>query len=952
MFLRCLILCLLVLFNTGLTFSQTPADYWYFGVNAGLNFTIAGPVALTDGELVTWEGCTAFSDESGNLLFYSDGTYVWNKEHEVMPHGNDLMGDFSSSQSAIIVPKPNSLNLYYIFTVDAVENELANGMRYSLVDMSLDNGLGDIVVNEKNIIVLPLSCEKVSAVEHGSLEAFWIIGHRWNSNAFYAFMVSEDGVDLNNPAISYSGEIINGHRANAIGYLKVSPDGKKLAKANQVRNTIEIFDFNDLTGEVSNAILDDDFTQSTYGLEFSTNSKFLYVGEFIGLSEGNIFQYDLTAGSPQEILDSRQKIAHTGYRVEALQLAPDNKIYVASTFREYLGRINKPDSLGLLCDYESDAVFLESRQSGAGLPPFIQSIFKLEADFFFTNSCFGQPTYFFEDCSRNPDSVLWDFGDPASGINNTSTLFNPSHSFTNPGVFQVSLTAHFRDIQDMTIKWITVNELPEINLGPDSTFCENNQFILNAGAGFQHYLWNTGDTIPSIVTDTAGLFWVEVTSTHDCSNRDTILLSLHSSFNIQDSISICSGDSAFLQGEYRKEGGLYYDTLLSVFYCDSILETRLILNDTFLINQYHEICQGDSVFLGGDWQTQSGNYSDLFISQHGCDSIILTGLLVTDIIHFNTDTFICNGDSVYLGGHYQIQEGYYYDTSQSVSGCDSVVITWLHINEIYETIIDTGICQGDSLFAGSEYQTEEGIYYDNYLSSEGCDSIKITNLLIQESYYVEIDTGICTGDSIFLENDYRKTPGVYLDIHLSIYDCDSIVQTLLSIIPVPNIDLGPDIMLNPGEELLLNPEYTFPAYYLWQDGSTDSLFVVHSTGAYYVSVYNYCGTDSDTIIITYILYPDNDCNVILPNAFTPDGDGLNDLFLPVFDCENPDYVLRIFDRWGKLIFESSENNTGWDGKIKNSIAKPGTYVWLLEYNHQGNGKFKNQFSGTVIVLIH
>ncbi len=198
-----------ILFSTT-AFCQTIADNWYFGTKAGIRFTPLGPMALTDGELATWEGCASISDESGGLLFYTDGTKVWNRNHDVMPHAYDLMGDFSSSQSAIVVPKPNSSDLYYVFTVDAVENELEKGMRYTLIDMSLDNGLGDAVIEEKNLPVLPLSCEKVTAVEHGTLEAYWIIGHKWNTNSFYAFLLTENGLDINHPVISSVGEVING----------------------------------------------------------------------------------------------------------------------------------------------------------------------------------------------------------------------------------------------------------------------------------------------------------------------------------------------------------------------------------------------------------------------------------------------------------------------------------------------------------------------------------------------------------------------------------------------------------------------------------------------------------------------------------------------------------------------------------------------------------------------
>ena len=126
--------------------AQKQTNNWYFGKNAGITFNTNPPSALTDGQLDTWEGCASISDNFGNLLFYTDGSTIYNKSHTVMPHGTGLMGDASSSQSAIIIPHPTSLNLFYVFTVPASTTE---GLRYSLIDMTLDGGLGDVNPSEK-----------------------------------------------------------------------------------------------------------------------------------------------------------------------------------------------------------------------------------------------------------------------------------------------------------------------------------------------------------------------------------------------------------------------------------------------------------------------------------------------------------------------------------------------------------------------------------------------------------------------------------------------------------------------------------------------------------------------------------------------------------------------------------------------------------------------------------
>jgi hypothetical protein len=144
-------------------FSQKEAAIWYFGEKAGLDFNSGSPVSITDGKIITSEGCASISDKNGSVLFYTDGSLVFNKFHKVMPNGSGLLGHNSSTQSAIIVPKPNNPYVYYIFTVDQPlpdnvdDNPLNdqdppnNGLNYSEVDIRLDNGLGDIPENKKNI---------------------------------------------------------------------------------------------------------------------------------------------------------------------------------------------------------------------------------------------------------------------------------------------------------------------------------------------------------------------------------------------------------------------------------------------------------------------------------------------------------------------------------------------------------------------------------------------------------------------------------------------------------------------------------------------------------------------------------------------------------------------------------------------------------------------------------
>jgi len=249
--------------------AQQQANNWYFGENAGLAFGSGTPVAQLNGALNTMEGCSSISTENGALRFYTDGITVWNRDHIPMPNGFGLLGDPSSTQSGIIVPKPASDNFYYIFTIDDVANGNggSKGINYSLVDMNLQNWKGDVVDTEKNINLTTPMCEKVTAVGHANGFDTWVITQKWNTNDIYAYLITNEGVNQT-PVVSHAGMVITGDIDNAKGYMKVSPNGEVLAKGNAGLHTVEIFDFNNASGQVSNARTIPGIAGEPYGIEF------------------------------------------------------------------------------------------------------------------------------------------------------------------------------------------------------------------------------------------------------------------------------------------------------------------------------------------------------------------------------------------------------------------------------------------------------------------------------------------------------------------------------------------------------------------------------------------------------------------------------------------------------------------------------------------------------------
>ena len=385
-------------------YPQGEAANWYFGFGAGIRFDQAsGNInVVDDGQLFTNEGCSSISDSEGNLLFYTDGITVYNALHNIMQNGTGLFGDPSSTQSGIIVPKPLDPDIYYIFTVDVqLQGETVhNGFSYSEVDMSMDGGLGAVTV--KNVNLLTRSSEKISAVLKDCVdESVWIVtfasatGAPGPFDTYHAFEVSSTGINTNSVKSTFPITI-----TDVRGYLKLSPDGTKMACANMdgifqtgiQDDVVYLYDFDAQTGIVSNqqTLAVNTASPSPYGLEFSPNNRFLYVhssNNFIGgggpeVHASSLTQFDLQAADIQNsqfLIDQRQL-----YR-GGLQLGPDGKIYraLSATYFmgiPFLGVINNPNELGAACNYAHAAIDLFPNTSSQGLPPFNQALFNLQID--------------------------------------------------------------------------------------------------------------------------------------------------------------------------------------------------------------------------------------------------------------------------------------------------------------------------------------------------------------------------------------------------------------------------------------------------------------------------------------------------------------------------------------------------------------------------------------------
>ena len=196
--------------------AQREAHQWYFGAEGvGLDFNTCPPTVLEDGlGAGTFEGASAISDpNTGELLFYTTGNVIINADHEVMVNG-EPSGLTNTMSQNMIIPKPGSSTIYYVFTPDVqgglVLNTLypdAYGLNMAIVDMSLDFGRGAVV--DKFIPVRPPpNCELLTAVRHSNGTDFWLIGHVYGTDEFFVYAITEDGLE-NEPLLQAIGPVID-----------------------------------------------------------------------------------------------------------------------------------------------------------------------------------------------------------------------------------------------------------------------------------------------------------------------------------------------------------------------------------------------------------------------------------------------------------------------------------------------------------------------------------------------------------------------------------------------------------------------------------------------------------------------------------------------------------------------------------------------------------------------
>ena len=531
----------LLLLLAGRAQAQPELRNWRFGVGAGLVFSPGGPpTATTATSFTSVEACSSISDAAGNLRCYTNGVQVWDRTDAPMPNGALRFGHVSATQGALLVPSPGNAQEYYLFTVDAFEHELQNGLNYSVVEMGLRGGLGDIGPRKEIAVLLTDGqtklTEKLTAVLLPNGRDYWIIVHGWETTKFYSFLLTPAGLQPV-PVISSVGTEHHDFNGNfgtyndAVGYMRASLDARRLAVA-RLTGGLEVFDFDNASGRVSNAhpikiVIPGAPNNIYYGLEFSPDGSKLYT-----TNQSDAGGVRLGQGLYQVDLANRDAITYLGlnYMAMAVLRGNDNRLYVAQSNATNLAVITNPNAAGLACGVQAQGPALATgSRCRSGLPNFAAvPPVRLVLDAASTTACLGQGPAAFSAAvvPAAPGAVFtWDFGDPTAGPANAAVGSTASHTYAAAGTYVVTVMTVLASGPLTARQTITVAPTPTLRLAPhQQVLCDGLPLVIetNAQPEGTTYRWHDGLATAAREVRSPGRYVLTVTSAAGCSAHDSV----------------------------------------------------------------------------------------------------------------------------------------------------------------------------------------------------------------------------------------------------------------------------------------------------------------------------------------------------------------------------------------------------------------------------------------------
>ncbi|MEZ5017572.1 MAG: gliding motility-associated C-terminal domain-containing protein [Flavipsychrobacter sp.] len=634
--IKCIIFLLLLQASA---IAQKQNNTWVLGRLGGLNFNTTTPTTFKS-TMYAWEGISCVSHrKTGELLFACNGVDITDSSSNVMPNGKDVGTDRLSTcaQGSVIIPDPSDSNKYYVFTLQHIGQ---NGdVRYSIVDMRLNGGKGDVISSKKSIL-LTTNMTEIMTVSL-ACDGYWLILFERVSNKYHCYKIGANGIS-NSPIIS---TMSYPYKINGPSTAKVSSDGTKIASVvsksgGTSMQVLILNDFDIQTGIVSNTrLLDTSYSRfgyqtGFYNCEFSPNSTKLYAASD---TDGYIYQYDVSLSTGSNIRSSKKEIYSISHAdlLGSFQLGPDSNIYI-SFFDNYLGRIDNPDIAFPGCIVTKQSLKLPTGSIGAfALPQKVLYNIDVLPQQFTGNSftiCKGDSLIFHG--RKNAATFVWSTGSTDSSI-----------KITKAGTYWVQSKV----LGECTIMADTfyVN-VPNIDfeLGNDTVICLGESLTISPNLSSQgvSYLWQDNSTSSSQVITTGGKYYLTILK-DGCTNTDTINIDVKEEhiFNLGNDTTICVGDTM----ELKIQGGLDEYAWNNGTTTNSIVIKK---SGIYSLRTNHEKCSHTDTIkidytnpkfeLGNDTLLCEGNYIKLNVKS-------LSGSFYTWSTGSNNETISINSSGLY-----------------------------------------------------------------------------------------------------------------------------------------------------------------------------------------------------------------------------------------------------------------------------------------------------------------
>jgi inosine/xanthosine triphosphate pyrophosphatase family protein/PKD repeat protein len=488
---------------------------------------------------------------------------------------------------------------------------------------------------------------------------------------------------------------------------------------------------------------------------------------------------------------------------------------------------------------------------------------------------------------------------------------------------------------------------------------------------------------------TAGVFSQTFVAANGCDSTHRVTLEVLNSVTSQETRSICAGDSVLIFGQYERTASTYTQSFTGANGCDSTHQVLLSLRDTTSSQESRTICAGDSTLIFGQFEGTPGIYSRTFPAANGCDSTHRIQLSLLQPITTSEVRTICPGDSNFIFGQFESSPGLYEGRFTGANGCDS---THQVLLELFEFSISTevlaNLCLGADAGAGrvlisnglppfdvswsNGAQTAEitdlraGTYFVSVTDGNGCtetDSLTIVEVIGQD-YTLTTLPETCAGDAdgrLVLEGDttgllVSVNNGNFLpflpttrypagDLSVRVIDSTGCQRSFdLTVAPgnSPFVDLPPSIAIDLGDSITLDVQTNLPPGWPldWFTSAGDSCIAcpdltLRPFRSFEVSVFtedeNGCPAEDLTRILV-----DREKLFYVPSAFSPNGDGTNDVFR-IFPGPAVEQILSfgVYDRWGGRVFwvenvGPDDALAAWDGRLNGRDPNLGVHVYVVE----------------------